>query len=294
MNFSFESTIELTTPWYIPFIIEGCGIAFLNILIIATFAVNAHLRKRSVYLLLSVSVADMIVGVTLVTYGLSIFYEGIRNDVPLTWGFPVVACFDMTSAIASLAGLVLVSLERMVAVVFPLRHRRFGNRPYVVSIGLEWISSMIFTPLLILNTEAFFLFAAIGAPSGLLIMCAAYLAIYIKVMKAKRQALNISAGQLCEQRLAKTLFIASALSVLTWVPDNLEDLVISHNSEYNMCSTLLRCANSLVNPLVYIFRIREFRRALHTMVCRCARDQHQPIRRLWAETAGSSQCQSRV
>ena len=109
-----------------------------NILIIWIFF-KLRRRKRSSFLLIGLGVADLLVG------GLAIplliaTYESASITV---WRvFDLVDMFTSTSSIYALA---VISVERMFAIGWPLRHRTANFRVYICAISIPWIIAAIFT-----------------------------------------------------------------------------------------------------------------------------------------------------
>ena len=77
-----------------------------------------------------------------------------------------------------------------------------------------------------------------------------------------------------EKRLAKTLFIITAASLLTWLPFQILLLLIGNLDYVNppvlMIIKFLQFSNSLVNVTIYPFRISEFKNTLLQMLRCCA------------------------
>ena len=88
-----------------------------------------------------------------------------------------------------------------------------------------------------------------------------------------------------EKRLAKTLFIITAASLLTWLPFQILILLLYFGVIENLSYLngvvyvikFLQFSNSLVNVTIYPFRISEFKNALlqmlHCSACVCPRDR---------------------
>lgn len=78
-----------------------------------------------------------------------------------------------------------------------------------------------------------------------------------------------------DNRLALTLFMVTAISLLAWLPFEVMNIVLSlckscrvklYNIHVLSLTKLLHYANSVVNPIIYTFRIREFRAAINHVV----------------------------
>lgn len=93
-----------------------------------------------------------------------------------------------------------------------------------------------------------------------------------------------------------TLFIVTVLSLLTWLP-----IIIRHELQHTfstpgitqsnaeLLTELLQLTNSLINPIVYVFRMKEFREALWHVLFRCSR-----IRRVHPTSLNQDTAQVRV
>ena len=109
-----------------------------NILIIWIF-LYLRRRKRSTFLLIGLGVADLLVG------GLTIplFIAAFESASLTAWRvFNLVDVFISTSSIYALA---VISVERMFAIGWPLRHRTANFRVYICAISIPWIIAAIFT-----------------------------------------------------------------------------------------------------------------------------------------------------
>ena len=110
--------------------------------------------------------------------------------------------------------------------------------------------------------------------SFLFIVCACNIGIWRKVRKRNiaLQQQNRAASQ--NQLLTKTLLFVSAISVLSWLPLVINNLVIVLDIPMlPLCSqiiTILNFSNSFLNPFVYALRISEFRQ---TLILCCSRRQ---------------------
>ena len=78
-----------------------------------------------------------------------------------------------------------------------------------------------------------------------------------------------------DHRLAMTLFIATAISLLAWLPFEVMNIIMSlcvscrvqlYNIHVLSFTKFLHYANSFVNPIIYTFRIQEFRRAINKIL----------------------------
>ena len=109
-------TIEDSSVLFPVFIAEFLVILIINATTIIAFARVRHLRKRSTYLMIILTAADLLVGAVT---GPLIMYHEETNGFTLS-GFIFLAIEIIP--IASQVNLSLISLERLHAALFPFRH----------------------------------------------------------------------------------------------------------------------------------------------------------------------------
>lgn len=105
-----------------------------------------------------------------------------------------------------------------------------------------------------------------------------YVSIFIKARRSPRHLQNHVADRR-ERKLTVTLLIVTLVSLQTWLPNAVFFLVVvidnetfwglSYLSHFHMSVAFiaLSLCNSLVNPIVYTMRIREFRVAIWNLFC---------------------------
>ena len=236
-------------------------------------------RKRSYFLLISLAVADLMVGL----FAIPLFIIGSSTEYSRFWWL-VSTSFDAFTGLTSIYTLAVISLERMFAIVCPLRHRTLTSRNYIYAIAIPWIAAAVFIALIILYSKGvikytsykFFPFLFLITP--LLTMCVAYFSIWIK-QKSRKGIRNHRAAR--ESKLAKTLFLVTGASLLTWTPfqimNNLflfQGLQISLTVFY--LSKILQFSNSLVNVVIYPLRIPEFKKTLKNIIHCCRAASQRP------------------
>ena len=179
--------------------------------------------KRASYLLINLAVADFFVGLGVVLY--------IGADIAVLSGKQIslvlvdaIITVDVTATVASLSSLVLISLERMVAILWPFRHRLLKTRYFYFSIGFVWLLSL--TNVISLNLRvdsvssngyADSIYTSVTFIVSVLVITVAYLAIWISMQRSKIPS-NDCKSKEKNRTLAKTLFIVTALSIITCLP----------------------------------------------------------------------------
>ncbi|KAK3751755.1 hypothetical protein QZH41_011359 [Actinostola sp. cb2023] len=175
-------------PWvfagvgiYVPLSIS---ITLGNALVIAAFFSTPKLKTKTNYFIVSLAVADLIVGtfsVPMWTYIL--ITEDFENPV-----YRVYQAVDMVSGVSSILHLTCISLERCYAIVAPLQHMRIKKGVLYSAIVISWALGIL-SPLLKqysgLNkvfVSTLITFAFFFAP--LLVILVAYVVIFISARKS--------------------------------------------------------------------------------------------------------------
>ena len=131
--------------WFTVFTAEFVAIVTVNLLSILLFIKNRNLRTRSMYLVLSLTVADMLVGVLSAGYGQFNLLRRCRL-IKLNSSFEVrfsLANFSKSFLFVSLTNIVVISLERFHATFRPFRHRLIKRWVYVIAITVVWVFPVI-------------------------------------------------------------------------------------------------------------------------------------------------------
>lgn len=270
--FMYEASYSLSEiiAWSIAFGIEGFLIICGNILTISTFFGTKRLRRQSTILLINLATADLCVGLLSIPVFIYVFV-----DFHYLWGESEVLgtvhrILDAGTAYASLFSLVLVSLERVRVIVWPLQHRLTTRKCVFASIAAAWALAFIlpFLDLTDTGVPVSFYVAVPMLAVSLIIMCASYMVIWVQV-RYKRQKSHRKESSDFERAFAVTLLIVTATSVIAWLPYQVILIIetlcegkcapVSDNVLYT--SKLLHYGNSLVNPVIYSLRFPEFKKA---------------------------------
>ena len=261
--------------WSLSFGLLATLIIVGNLLTIWIF-LKQRLRKGAHYLLISLAVADLLVG--LLTVPLYITAKTILNQPYPSVRF-VSTLTDVFTGIASITTLAAISLERMCAIGWPFRHRTLNFRVYMFAIAIPWILAAIFTSMSLLRFLSIITLKGYMYPfilflsTPLSVMCMAYFVVWRK----QKTMMGNRNHVVRETRLAKTLLIITAASLLTWLPFQILNLLtirrelggfpnISVTS--NIAVKFVQFSNSLVNVIIYPFRITEFKNGL-VQILRC-------------------------
>ena len=254
------------------FMLEAVLIVSGNLLTIVLFALEKTLRKKSLFLVVNMAFADMMLGAVSVPLYI---YLGIGFHYQLwsiAYGHQVLLYFslhfDNTFLQASLISAVFISCERFYAVYWPLKHRTLSMSAYAIAITIIWTLAIIATSLYtIINTfissKASELAWAMVILIYLFILCGCNIGIWRKFQQ-RNNAFYQQNRDSQNQHLTKTLLSVSAAAVILFLPHvalhyltSVGELSISF--KFSLTTVFLNYSNSFVNPVVYVLKIPEFR-----------------------------------
>ena len=259
------------------FTVEAFVIIIGNTLTIFVFWTHRFHLKQSYLFLLNLAIVDLLVGVT---ESKVLGSEKIPNLITKAKrkensGANPTGAFQVLGFTTSVFFLALIALERVFAVLWPLRHRVTSTRAYVYSIVLVWAADFSMAAMSTLlptyHPEVSKVSDVIVHSSlliSLLVICASYFTIRNR-LHSKTLGIEVHLQNAREQnlRLSRTLFIVVAVSLVVWLP---AFVVFSITAFCRRCfpprlvwsANVLHLANSMVNPFVYSFRMPIFKVAL--------------------------------
>ena len=211
---------------------EAASIITGNLFTIFVFWTQRRHLKRTCFLLINLAVADLLVGIT------EPIVLGIENSRGMGQGHkagPVKdeqrmknpsTAFQVLGSSTSVIFLALISLERVHAVLWPLRHRVISTRVYIYAITIAWTAGLCFGGIDLL---AMYHAKVVGSYTVLiihsflflsvLIICGSYLTIRTRLRPASPE-LEVHKRNSAEQnlKLTRTFFIVAAMSLMFWLP----------------------------------------------------------------------------
>lgn len=292
---------------------------FGNVLVCWAVAINTTLKNATNYFLVSLAVADILVGCLAIPFAITISI-GIPLDF---YGCLFLACFVLVLTQSSIFSLLAIAIDRYLAVKIPLRYKELmtGKTAREI-IAILWILSFIIglIPFFGWNlkskkcgnnssdTNSTMNASITAAPSAmgdlprsckltclfesvvdmhymvyfnffvcvllpLLIMLGIYLKIFNVARKQLRQIELKCVGNGDSQnhgllqkeiRAAKSLSIIVGLFAICWLPVHILNCVTLFYQKLQLevvmyVAIILSHANSAVNPIIYAYRIRDFR-----------------------------------
>ena len=258
-------------------------LAFLSIIVcisnaftVFVFWVHKSKLKRTSFLVINLAVADLLIGLTdTVEVGAFALPRHIGSNETITeMKGSIVAPFVASFSCASVFFLVLISLERAFALIWPLRHRVTSRKVYTYSVVIAWLAGItigVFSFLAVVKkyqVKYFAVAATIIIGFSLITICVSYLSIRKRINNRSpvidTELSRISIEQ--STKLSKTLFIMIGTSVALWLPSvawynisvwfpSLFPHFVAH------LSTMVHLTNSLVNPVIYSLKMPIFRRS---------------------------------
>ena len=262
----------LRSTWLTVFVVELAVISIINGFTILTFARNRHLRKRTTYLIISLTIADLFVGT--VTVPLPIYKSmTFERGSGFGWGKFILLFWMAVFITCSLLHLALLSLERLHATLFPFRHCLMLDWVYFKAVVCIWFLAVFPASAgaaLYLNASQAIQY--VWASPIIAVLFTVIVSYVIIALNVKRKAPPYSSGAVSSDRkLTVTILVVIFLSSLAFLPYFLDAVIgisiklrgLSAEAQFNIQESLnvLIYANSFVNPLVYTLRMKEFRKA---------------------------------
>ena len=249
-----------------------------NTFTVLVFWIYRKKLSRTSFLVINLAVADLFAGLTEiieVAGGWTLAGHIDSNKTIQEVNESVPPSFQVLSSSASVFFLVLISLERAFALIWPLRHRVTSTKVYIYSVVIAWLAgiamgvSSFIAFLGIYNLKYFAVGAAVIIGFSFIKICVSYLSIR-KRINSRTPAIDTEHSRISVEqntKLSKTLFIVIGTSVALWVPSL---------TWYNISVWFPRLfphfvihifamphiTNSLVNPIIYSLRIPVFKKTI--------------------------------
>ncbi|XP_068069229.1 trace amine-associated receptor 7g-like [Danio rerio] len=284
-NLSCTKSVKPEAEYMVVYIFVGVTsvfTVFLNLLVIISISHFKQLHTPTNVLILSLAVADLIAGLILMPV------QGMKLIEPC-WYFGEMFCSIFHLILygvvtASLGNLIIISVDRFIAVNDPLRYPlKVNNSRIVIFTAINWLFSFIY-PLIFVYEILFYpernhscvgecvlvakveylildVFVCFAAP------CCVIVSLYVKIcVVAHYQAKNMNAvtdkKAKSEKKAAKTLGIVVFVYLLCWMPYYLITLSLGHDENDVLIINIMYwivCMNSCLNPLIYAMFYRWFR-----------------------------------
>ncbi|XP_076835558.1 adenosine A2a receptor b isoform X2 [Brachyhypopomus gauderio] len=268
-----------------------------NVLVCWSVCLNSNLQSITNYFVVSLAVADIAVGLLAIPFAVTVS-TGFCGHFH---GCLFIACFVLVLTQSSIFSLLAIALDRYVAITIPLRYNSLvTSRRAKAIIAVCWILSVIIglTPMMGWNMRSSNSSNS-SCPSGcVLLPLLAMLVIYARIFMAARQQLwrmeqklslghahadgsssSSSSSSSSRSRLqrevhaAKSLAIIVGLFAMCWLPVHIINCFTlfcprcARPPGWIMyLAIILSHANSVVNPFIYAYRIRDFRHTFRKII----------------------------
>uniref|UniRef100_A0A3P8T323 Trace amine associated receptor 1 n=1 Tax=Amphiprion percula TaxID=161767 RepID=A0A3P8T323_AMPPE len=266
-------------------VVTICG----NLLVIISIIYFKQLHNPTNYLILSLAVADLLVGVLVFPFSMVFtvtscwYYEGLFCKVR--------GSFDVTLSTSSILNLCCISIDRYYAVCQPLSYRsKMNSRVVIVMILVSWgVAALIGIGIIVAGfnqgkcEDSCLIDALISTTLAcifsfyipVIIMLSIYLKIFLVAQKQVNSIQNtIKSGECVskmERKATKTLATVMGVFLLCWTPYFL--CIIFQPLTYDVTpiaviETLnwLTLSNSMLNPFIYAFFYSWFRSAFRMII----------------------------
>uniref|UniRef100_A0A4W5NX82 G-protein coupled receptors family 1 profile domain-containing protein n=1 Tax=Hucho hucho TaxID=62062 RepID=A0A4W5NX82_9TELE len=273
---------------YIFFSLISAVTVFLNVLVIISISHFMQLNTPTNLLIFSLAVSDLLVGLIVIPVTTVALMESC-------WGFGEYFCvfyFFITCLCASLSlgNLVLISIDRYVAVCDPLLyHSKITITRIMCCISITWCCCIIYDAAIIQ------IFVNVQVPSRclkecfivegimwanildlvitMLVPCSIIVTLYIKIfVVARSQARKVFSKEAAsvsgvktvqanksETKATKTLAVVIFNYLICWIPLHLYLLFFLFDNLSSFIISFLPLVNSLINPIIYAFFYPRFK-----------------------------------
>ncbi|XP_054055287.1 tubulin beta-3 chain [Rissa tridactyla] len=293
-----NATAGASSPWCqglnIPnelFLMLGLVSLVENLLVVAAILKNRNLHSPTYYFICCLAVSDMLVSVSnlvetlfmlLMEHGVLVIHASIVRHMD-----NVIDMLICSSIVSSLSFLGVIAVDRYITIFYALRyHSIMTLQRAVVTMASVWLASTVSSTIFITYyRNNAILLCLIGF---FLFMLVLMLVLYIHMFTLARHHLCSISSQQKQPTIyrssslkgAITLTILLGVFFICWGPFFFHLILIvtcptnpfctCFFSYFNLFLILIIC-NSVVDPLIYVFRSQELRRTLREVVlCSCA------------------------
>ncbi|XP_031696852.1 trace amine-associated receptor 13c-like [Anarrhichthys ocellatus] len=268
----------------------------LNLLVVISISHFRQLHTPTNLLLLSLAISDLLVGLLVMPVETVRFIETCWLLGDLMCALSYIVGFSLTSA--SVGNMVLISIDRFVAICYPLQYPIQITRSRIeLSVCLCWAGSFLYNGLILkdhlrqpagqnscygecmvvisyVSGTVDLVFTFIGPCSVILILYIRVFLVAVSQARAMRShitavsAVTVTAKK-SERKAARTLGIVILVFLMSFCPYYYPSLAgqdISNSASSWAIVSWLLFFNSCLNPLIYAFFYPWFRKAIKSIV----------------------------
>ena len=269
----------------------GTAAAVGNALVLYVIKRNKSLQNVNNYLIASLATADLLVGLIGMPVSM-VNHMGLPHNF---YGCLIMSCIIILLTQVSIHGLAAIALERLIAIRFPIFHRKhFNKRMAVLIIIIAWTSAILiglvpvfgwnlgphpsgvcaFVFVIDFSYMVYFnFFGFVFTPLVIMFITYGYI-FYVIRSRSKRmnsdqanQAQNVTKKNLKkESKAAQRIFFVLVLFTVCWLPLHLSN-TLSHLTGL-LCLpcvvvfVLMSYLNSAINPFLYAYGNPQFQAAI--------------------------------
>ena len=262
--------------WIAVWLTQFIMVFIINAFTLVVFARSRHLRRRNTYLIMNLTVADLLIAAVSGPEAILFFKRNTRPKKGFGVLYSIIS--DMCW-IASLGNLALISLERLHATLYPFRNCLIGKRIYYKIIIFSWLGALTLACVLHIIRLNNLVLAdrypwIIYVVLTLAVLTTSYV-IRLSKFITKPHVQQLGSVISAERKLSVTLFIVSAASIITLLPWLITICIAISLDRYSwieftpvkIASTFYHL-NSILNPVIYAIRLTEFRRSSKELFCK--------------------------
>lgn len=270
-----------------------------NVLVILAYERNWRLQTTTNTFIIGLAVSDLLVGFVSIPFWLYV-YSCHYLDVTLhPVGYEMYITFDVFIGCASIFQLTAISIERCIAIVWPIRHRALREGIFHAMILAAWGCSAVMAglyPVQLKHWEggytAFIFSTCFIGP--LIVMSVVYFLIYETARDSRSRVHAARAAPTIhrEIRVAGTVALVTGVFMIAWFPFFVVTVVATYDLErlpeppglFRLIAFVkaLHYINSALNPILYGCRNPEMRKTMLNVVRQCdplrSREQRYPSR----------------
>ena len=285
-----EGTDPLTKEAYAVFIfitvanVITCPLTtLLNVLIIISVKTKVFLRTKSNIALACLAVTDAVMGLIGQPVFISLVITRLQGDENLKETL-VIAFILRLLTTSSLFHLAMITVERYIAIKHSLRYTTIVTEVRLIcSSAFLWIIAFLLTlPVILQNSNMTRKISSVTMASCLAIIVFCQVVLYGEARRHQRQTIEQQISMEVKQRnLREKKALKTTTTVLFFLLLNYSPLIFvqilftiyiieSDNSRDILTLTAIFSviANSLVNPIIYCVRVRQFRVAFIKLIFR--------------------------
>ena len=268
----------------------------LNIVTIYAIHTAATIAKPLKTLLLHLAFSDVAVGFLCHPVYTSLLVKWLQMENPSCNVYRILSNSGHLLAIASSSGVVVVSMDRFLAVHLHLRYQELVTHKRVVYMVISiWVYSIFVSSMTFWGPRrAPNAFSSVTAAIGFILIFAFYIKIYLTVRRHKNQIQSMQIREEAQSDEIKkfaalikstiSIFYVTIVFAVCHLPFHICSVgfIIYGSSialkKYNLLSVTLIFLNSSLNPVIYCWKMRNVRHAIIDILHKMSRSRNQPPR----------------